>query len=50
MVELTTKWDKLVTEMSDKSKQPKVARVEFRASGELPKSEKPEWSSSGIKK
>ena len=49
-VALAVKRDKLVTEKPGKSKQPKVARVEFRTGGGLHRPEKPGWSAGGIEK
>ena len=49
-IELAVKRDKLVTDKPSKSKQPEVARIEFRAGGGLHGPEKPRCSASGIEK
>ena len=49
-IELAVKRDKLVTDKPSKSKQPEVARIEFRAGGGLHGPEKPRCSASGIGK
>ena len=49
-IELAVKRDKLVTDKPSKSKQPEVARIEFRAGGGLHGPEKLRCSASGIEK
>lgn len=45
-IALAVKWDKLLTEKSGKSKQPKVARVNLGVAWGLHIPDKPEWKPS----